>query len=408
MLPKSPSSDNVSDTEYNLLHYLSLEKPKLLATPQSESRTNSRNQKWKKPSRISKWEDFNCSSLEKCCAGVFGELLKCNIEPMKFPHLGKDVITFANEEALEKAYVCQWTYPIVNHALSHAQSQAKELGICPPFVELVPGGNARRTFRNKPDWAGIRTTAPDDIIRTLNILPGDTKLSYKWKSTQIVPKRIDKWDMTQTWFWPLRQIFTYCMNSNTRYGYIISDEEVVAFRVRVPHDRLKNKPGRKVVRSKDGGTMEYAPIYSATQEAGKENNLTMNMAIWWLHLLAANNSDLQANYGPLIDETLDGLGQAPGAPPDDGEQIDENLDGTGRASPTTTVAANDSVTDSFATQPSAYYHSFGPLTGLTGSFASIRSTRSTASKRKRDSAEPTTEPSKRKKGKAQSSNTAKG
>jgi hypothetical protein len=316
---------------------------------------------------------------------------------MKFPHLEKETIIFADESALEKAYVSQWTYPIINHALSHAQSQAKDLGIRPPFVGLAPGGNAKRTSRNKPDWAGIRTTLPHNSKRTLNIIPGDTKVSYKWRSTQIVPKIIDKNDLTQNWLWPLRQIFTYCLDSNTRYGYIISDEEVVAFRVRVPHERIETKRGHKVVRSKDRGTIEYAPVYSTTQEAGGENILTMNMAIWWLHLLAANNRALQADYDPLIDETLDGLGRSPTPSQEERDRLEEDPSVTGGTSPTT---VNGSVTDSFATQPSAYFHSFGPLTGLTGSFASMHSTRSTRSKRKRDGVEHSAESSKRKKAKA--------
>lgn len=63
-------------------------------------------------SKIVKWEDFDSTSLMKCCGGLFYEMLKHAIEPMKFPHLENDIIRFADEAALEKHYISQWIHPI--------------------------------------------------------------------------------------------------------------------------------------------------------------------------------------------------------------------------------------------------------------------------------------------------------
>jgi len=401
MPPIAPTSNKAPDAEYSLLHYLSTRKPKLQATPRSKSRTNTTHQSWRRPSRIAKWEDFDCASLMKCCGGLFCEMLKHTIEPIKFPHLEKDIIRFADEAALEKHYVSQWTHPIVTTALSHAQRQSNDRGLRPPFVEMVAGGNAQSISGHKPDWAGTRTMVPDNPNQTVNILPGETKVSYKWKSTEIVPKEVKANDMVQNWFWPLRQIFTYCMNFKTRYGYIISDEEVVAFRVRAPRERLEeNKSKRRIVLSKDRGTIEYVPIYDSTQDPGGKKRLTINLAIWWLHLLAANNRSIQTTYGPLKDEILDGLGRASTPPRQEETPAASEVAVTDRASPATTVRTYDNVTESDAIispQLSTYGLAFDSLAGPTESFASMRSSGSARPKRKRDSVKPEARASKRKK-----------
>ena len=404
MPPAAPKSSTAPEAEYSLLQHLSTRKPKLQATPRSKSRTNTTNQSWRRPSRIAKWKDFDYASLAKCCGGLFCEMLKQTIEPMKFPHLEKDIITFADEAALEKHYISQWTHPIVMTALSHAQRQSNSRGLQPPFVKMVAGGNARSIPKHNPDWAGTRTMVPDNPNQTVNILPGDTKVSYKWKSTEIVPKEVNAKDLIKNWFWPLRQIFTYCMNFETRYGYIISDEEVVAFRVRVPHERLEEKKAKcRVVLSKDRGTIEYVPIYDSTQDPGGEKRLTMNLAVWWLHLLAANNRSIQTTYGPLKDETLGGLGRAPTPPRQEVTPAASEVAVTDRASPATTIRTYENVTDSDAIispQLSTYGQSFGPPAGPSESFTSLRSSGSSRPKRKRDSVDPEAGVSKLKKGKA--------
>lgn len=405
MPPTAPTSSKTPNAEYSLLHHLSTRKPKLQATPRSKSRTNTTNQTWRMPSKITKWEDFDRASLMKCCGGLFCEMLKHPIEPMKFPHLEKDIIRFADEAALEKHYVSQWTHPIVTTALFHSQSQCKDYQLRPPFVDMVAGGNARsvsahRVSAHYPDWAGIRTMLPDNPNQTVNILPGDTKVSYKWKSTEIVPKKINANDVVQNWFWPLRQIFTYCMNFKTRYGYIISDEEVVAFRVRVSHEGLEeNKSGRRMLTSEDEGTIEYMPIYDSTQDPGDEKRLTMNLAIWWLHLLAANNRSIQTTYGPLKDEILDGLGRAPTPPRQESIATASEATVIDPASPATTVRTYDNVTESdhiISSQLSPYEFSFSSPTGPAASFISMRSSGSSHPKRKRGSVESEARASKRK------------
>ncbi|KAJ9493828.1 hypothetical protein H2202_010683 [Exophiala xenobiotica] len=176
------------------------------------------------------------------------------------------------------------------------------------------------------------------------------------------------------------------MNFKTRYGYIISDEEVVAFRVRVPHERLEEKKSKH-----------------STQDPSGEKKLTMNLAIWWLHLLAANSRSIQTTYGPLEDEILDGLGRAPTPPRQEETPAASEVATANRTSPAITSRTRDSATELdaiFSAQPSTYGFSFGSQAGPAESLVSLRSSGSTHHKRRRNSVEPEDRAAKRKKGKA--------
>jgi hypothetical protein len=80
--------------------------------------------------------------------------------------------------------------------------------------------------RYRPDWAAIQqgrlsNAAASKAGRSLyvNICPGDTKLSTKWKSSwnfsveRSLIKEFKK---------PVAQIFNYCVDANARYGYIFN------------------------------------------------------------------------------------------------------------------------------------------------------------------------------------------
>ena len=78
--------------------------------------------------------------------------------------------------------------------------------------------------KSKPDWAGIQEeklcTVPIGgkmrMVR-FNILPGETKLSTKWKSRDFMDNPQDS-DVRL----PVRQILTYCVLAKTRYRYLLT------------------------------------------------------------------------------------------------------------------------------------------------------------------------------------------
>jgi hypothetical protein len=168
-----------------------------------------------------------------------------------------------------------------------------------------------------PDWAGVLDTKTKDGKRPLNILPGDTKLGFKFKSNKFPNYKFDLSALIDKqnpgWVYPLSQVFTYCLRVNVRYGYIITDEEIVALRFSAPNEMVNQKGNKKTPVGADTGTVEWASIkYNNTGAKAKDGSqMTFNLALWWLHLLAANERSLLPEYNSLNNEQLRSRRQDP-------------------------------------------------------------------------------------------------
>lgn len=184
----------------------------------------------------------------------------------------------------------------------------------------------------QPDWAAVRVGndfAPKDLT---NMLPGDTKISRSWSFND----QLDNQDLdaildlgpneNPPWAAPLYQIFTYCVELKVRYGYVISDRELLVVRIRpmdVAHCK-KDPPKRsgrylqkeeqlgesneETLKKRDikNGILELASIRVGSQQ---EDVLTVNLALWWLHLLALKDNTVQRSYKDLADESLGRIGR---------------------------------------------------------------------------------------------------
>ena len=64
----------------------------------------------------------------------------------------------------------------------------------------------------------------------LNLMPGDTKLSTKWHSSWRQRQDLSPISIT-IWEYPVRQILEYCTQEYRRYGFIITDAELVVMRI---------------------------------------------------------------------------------------------------------------------------------------------------------------------------------
>ena len=97
-------------------------------------------------------------------------------------------------------------------------------------------------------------------------------------------------------------VHTYCVKVNARYGYIIMDEELVVLRIHPNENAEKTKGPRTYTpkeAAKNDGILECTLI---SWESGDQ--LSVNLALWWLHLLAACNGSIEWGYPPLAEETL--------------------------------------------------------------------------------------------------------
>lgn len=251
------------------------------------------------------------------------------------------------DERSFEAIVSKWNQPAVNEALSAAQRSLYNPQTNKTIYMAAGGrGYLDACAKFRPDWTGTQPTAPQPVKarqvgKSWNILPGDTKLSKKWSSNKIVCGRV-KADIKCQWLRPLAQIYTYCVRANARYGYIITDKELVVFRVcptpqtnepaatikyqvaRPQHPKDPNDPnanGEKPnlsheqdesndpvmssvtkERLQNNGKLEFRAIpwtHLTTSNSLRSNQLTVDLALWWLHIMAAVSSNIKEQYPPL-------------------------------------------------------------------------------------------------------------
>lgn len=120
----------------------------------------------------------------------------------------------------------------------------------------------------RPDWAIFLNDEATDEQSTL--VWGENKLSSKWCSDiSLLPESLQS-----NWIWPFRQVLTYCVASNTRYGCLMTDNELVVLRIYL-NDNSSDR----------AWNMQYKSI--PWENCGK-GNLTVNLGIWAIGVMALN------------------------------------------------------------------------------------------------------------------------
>ncbi|CAH0057086.1 unnamed protein product [Clonostachys solani] len=138
------------------------------------------------------------------------------------------------------------------------------------------------------------------------------KLATKWKSHWMKERGVI--DESGSWLglnnstsWPIKQAFTYCVKFLCRYGCIITCEEAFLFRVR-PLDENPGSEDPELLRERlaENGLLEYVSVpwgNHCQSDPKGYNEWTMNLALWFLHVVAGNSSDVQWKYQDLKEET---------------------------------------------------------------------------------------------------------
>lgn len=181
-----------------------------------------------------------------------------------------------------------WNYRTCSQPIKRATEKVQvDLGAerCGIDMEYLSQNNCPRAAAksNAPDWCiSLRELqdSEDDENRIIAVC-GDTKCS-SWCSSNRMTTR-----SRADWIFPLRRVLTCCVNNKTRYGYILTSEEVVVFRVY--EDRsTPPSPWR----------IQHAAI--PWENAG-ESTLTVNLAIWALAMMSLNEG-----HRPIrsLDQTL--------------------------------------------------------------------------------------------------------
>ncbi|KAL6715420.1 hypothetical protein ACLMJK_006381 [Lecanora helva] len=318
----------MSTSKQVLLNYLTKGNPRLNITACSKGR-NTKSTKaypWDQPTFIVKWREFEYEALLSIYGGKLRDVLGQSFELENF-HVPRVPFCQIHDENSLDSLIIKWNQSMTSKALTAAQRHLKVHHS--ETVYFCKGGQAQwpreAEIKKRPDWAAVKgfTLARESAQEVRNVLPGDTKLSKKWSSDRINPGDLDDIEFEDDWYQPLSQIFTYCVRSNARYGYLITDKELVVVRVS-PRDPLKypwsqssdagkRKARKETIRRKHAarepcdkaiidGCLEYQTIPWDDRKRSQRVDaprMTANLALWWLHLLAANDGAIEEDYVPL-------------------------------------------------------------------------------------------------------------
>lgn len=119
----------------------------------------------------------------------------------------------------------------------------------------------------KPDFAIYLNDSNET-----HLVWGEAKLSSKWKSSKSEMKGRGA---NQNWIWPWRQLASYCAGTNTRYGCLVTPDELVAVRLYENNGSYLSKKFN----------IEYKAIPWDNEGKGK---LTVNLGLWAMAMMALN------------------------------------------------------------------------------------------------------------------------
>ncbi|KAI4258400.1 MAG: hypothetical protein L6R42_005135 [Xanthoria sp. 1 TBL-2021] len=228
---------------------------------------------YKSPKIIHPWTDFEFRTLTEMYSGSFNRILETRHDLQDYSDIAEMPYRRISDEASLESFLDIWNWRTVSKALAIAQKGENRSpdhhqifmakGGQGRFPEMAVVRNGRRLKPLKPDWAGIKQP-PDSHEQPPNILPGDTKLSCKWHSSRIQSGTVAEMGDIDNWLPAIRQIYTYCIKANAQYGYLITDQELLAVKIswlvgagkKVPRASREEEAERR----QRNGTLEFKAI----------------------------------------------------------------------------------------------------------------------------------------------------
>lgn len=249
-----------------LLTYLQHGPALIPLDPPARSSSNTRNTAYSHRDirSMSAWPDFTLATIMQ----RYGQVLTTvAVDNQAMPGSPPGSIT---SESVLKTQINEYIMPRIRRSLRvtfQQQGQFANLhGLTP--VLFGPGDKSVIIDRFRPDTAYFdpaRRSPP-------NRAPGDIKPSWKWNTAQAQGRRYAVEQHKQVF----AQVNFYMRQHRTRYGFILTDRELVVFR------RI----------DANGNLQVAAPIpWNATGNL-QAPRLTVCLALWYLGILAAHDNGL--------------------------------------------------------------------------------------------------------------------
>ncbi|KAK4031760.1 hypothetical protein C8A01DRAFT_21078 [Parachaetomium inaequale] len=321
------------ESEDSIFGFLTRKNPEIEYPPPKSKGVTSRRY-YLCPTELRVWKDFNFSTLE----AIYGRKLieearRTGASSLNFPRVSA-IDRVVDDEPTTISLLTIWNRSIVNAALE----EAAILNLFHPCIWRAKTGQNISTeksakkvkHRLKPDAGAVSlcTTclSAQSPSLALERLPKDYKTASKWESLPFLRQALTnetgegegKWktgEMTEQAAMPIRQVYTYCVKSGCRYGCILTTAEAFIFRIK-PRTEMRDSATTGGCSSKTqtinqalkaDGLMEYVSIPWENHNHDDPDNyadLTVNLALWFVHILAGNAHRVDWSYPKLWEEQL--------------------------------------------------------------------------------------------------------
>ncbi|KAI0154193.1 hypothetical protein GGR57DRAFT_119565 [Xylariaceae sp. FL1272] len=340
-------------TAKSILDYLTLKNPVVVHGEYNPKASQTNGTAYNNPTWMAPWEDFSFETMER----IFDKKLirECRDRANEFDYFDPVLLAGSQDrdfgEPGASGIIQVWTNTVVNEALGSVRQTLNPLQWVPPSSarsgrsdpqETEPKaikrtGMARGTrlgasgaplFSSRrgsivPDGSGVDflkapslETTGSSGKRRVTKLPIEIKSGKTWDSSREIetPRGNCTGWIKKRGAAPIRQIYTYCVRTRCRYGCIVTTKEAFLIRIRPyqEHSAASNsEPTQDEIEHAviENGLLEHISIpWSVHRGEGQDlerfRDMTMNLALWFQHILAGNSHELAWQYGPLTEEVL--------------------------------------------------------------------------------------------------------
>lgn len=272
------------------------------------SKNNTTSRKWLRPRQLREWDEFSYDTMERAFRGEIMRECHLGRELIYPPNRPKEVLQERGENSA-RGIAALWTQQLLEQALSAVASTLNPVYYVAGDLSEVVKGSSRSSFY--PDGASVTPSELNSPSTATNRLPSDIKPALKWESAVMLKSLLNDdghWKPGKAMdniAAPIRQLYTYCVRCNARYGFLLTSKEVFLIRIRpLPEYVEDNVEGARLKQAmRNYGLVEYKSIPWDKHRDGEGESefqeLTISLSLWFIHVLAGSNHELQWKYDPL-------------------------------------------------------------------------------------------------------------